>query len=255
MVKKEKITIKSLASFKEQKRKISMLTAYDFAMASILDEAQIDVVLVGDSVGNVMLGYKNTIPVTMPEMIIHTQAVSRAVKKALVVADMPFGSYQKNRNEAISNAVALIKAGAEAVKVEGVQSVDTIKEIIKSGIPVMGHLGFTPQSVNVLGYSKQGKTKKEQSKLLKEAKLLEKAGCFAIVLELVPDEFAKKVSKALKIPVIGCGSGHCCDGTVVVLYDMLGIYPNPPCFAKQYADLSSLIKSAVKKYISDVMRS
>ena len=252
MDKKEKITVNSLLSFKQSRRKISMLTAYDFAMASIFDEAGIDVLLVGDSLGNVMLGYKDTIPVTMQEMIIHTQAVSRGVKRSLVVSDMPFGSFQKSEKESVSNAIDLIKSGAGAVKVEGAEYLESIKKIIKAGIPVMGHIGFTPQSVNILGYKKQGKTSKEQSKLLKDAKALEKAGCFAIVLELVPDELAAKISKELKIPVIGIGAGSHADGQVAVSYDILGIYKNPPGFVKKYAELGEEIKVAVKKYISEI---
>ncbi|OGC07922.1 3-methyl-2-oxobutanoate hydroxymethyltransferase [candidate division WOR-1 bacterium RIFOXYD2_FULL_36_8] len=252
MAKKEKITSRSLISSKQSKKKIAMLTAYDSLMASVLDESGIDVILVGDSLGDVMLGYRNTLPVTMTEMIIHVQAVSRVVTHALVVADMPFGSFQHDSDLAVKNAIDLVKAGGEAVKVEGVGYVETIKQIIKAGIPVMGHLGFTPQSVNLLGYKIHGRDKKGGNKLLKEAKTLEKAGCFAIVLELVDPETAKKISKALKIPVIGIGSGDSCDGQVLVTYDMLGMYPNPPGFVKKYANLREVIKLAVKKYIGEI---
>ncbi|MFA4905644.1 MAG: 3-methyl-2-oxobutanoate hydroxymethyltransferase [Candidatus Margulisiibacteriota bacterium] len=227
-----------------------MLTAYDYAIARILDESGIDIVLVGDSLGNVMLGYRNTLPVTMTEMVVHTQAVSRAVKRALVVADMPFGSYQSDPRLAVSNAVDLIKAGAEAVKLESADYLETVKKIIKAGIPVMGHLGFTPQAVYKIGARVQGLGTREKSRLLKEARTLEKAGCFAVVLEMVEPDLAQKIKKALKIPVIGIGSGENLDGQVLVTYDMLGLYPKPPKFAKKYVDLAPQIKAAVKKFIS-----
>lgn len=252
MAKKEKITVNSILSYKQAKKKIAMLTAYDYLMASILDASEIDIILVGDSLGNVMMGYKNTLPVTMMEMIIHTQAVARGTNRALLVADMPFGSFQNNKEEALSCAIDLIKAGAEAVKIEGAQYIDIIKKIIKAGIPVMGHLGFTPQSVNILGYKYQGKTKQEEIKLLKEAKALEKAGCFAVIIELVPDAVAKKIAKGLLIPVIGIGAGPNCDGQVLVCYDMLGMYPCSPGFVKKYADLDGIIRKAVKKYIEEI---
>lgn len=252
MVQKEKITINTLLAFKRSKHKISMLTAYDYTFARILDGAGVDVVLVGDSLGNVMLGYENTLPVTMHEMMIHTQAVSRGVSRALVVSDMPFGSFQKGCDEAVASAVELAKAGANAVKLEGAGYIDEIKNIIKAGIPVMGHLGFTPQSVNILGYKVQGKDQKSKAKIMRDAKALEKAGCFAIVLELVPDDISKKISKALKIPVIGIGAGKSCDGQVLVTYDMLGIYPDPPSFVKKYAEIGIDIKKAIRSFIDNV---
>jgi 3-methyl-2-oxobutanoate hydroxymethyltransferase len=226
-------------------RKISALTAYDYQIARILDEAGVDIILVGDSLGNVMLGYQNTIPVTMTEMIIHTQAVARAVKKALLVADMPFGSFQKDKKQAVSNAIDLVKAGAEAVKIEGIEYLEAIKDIVKAGIPVMGHLGFTPQSVNKLGRGLQNAS-------ISDAKKLEQAGCFAIVLEMVPPDAAKKVTKAVGIPTIGIGSGPDCDGQILVTYDMIGLYPNPPKFVKKYADVGSDILRAVRRFVADI---
>ncbi|MBI5700706.1 3-methyl-2-oxobutanoate hydroxymethyltransferase [Candidatus Saganbacteria bacterium] len=254
MAQKEKITSNSLISSKKLGKKIAMLTAYDSAIAKILDGSNIDIILVGDSLGNVMLGYKNTLPVTLIEMIIHTQAVSRAVNRAMVVSDMPFGTFQKNDEEAVSNAVDLIKSGANAVKVEGVNYKSAIKKIIKAGIPVMGHLGFTPQSVNILGYKVQGKDHKSKLKIIKDAKALEKTGCFALILEMVPEDLAAKIAKSLKIPVIGIGAGSKCDGQVLVSYDMLGIYKNAPSFVKKYADIGKTITQAVEKYINDVKK-
>jgi 3-methyl-2-oxobutanoate hydroxymethyltransferase len=249
LAKEEKVTSLKVRRSKAEHRKISMLTAYDHPFARILDESGIDIILVGDSLGNVMLGYRNTLPVTMTEMVVHTQAVSRAVKRALVVADMPFGSYQSDLKLAVSNAVDLIKAGAEAVKIEGAEYLEVIRKILKAGIPVMGHLGFTPQSVHKIGASVQGLGTGEKSRLLKEARVLEKAGCFAIVLEMVKPGVAQKIKKALKIPVIGIGSGRDLDGQVLVTYDMLGLYPKPPKFAKKYADLAPQIKAAVRKFM------
>lgn len=248
MVQKEKISVNTLLSYKKSGRKITMLTAYDYAIAGLLDISGIDVVLVGDSLGNVMLGYRNTLPVTITEMMIHTQAVARAVKRALVVSDMPFGSFQKSPQEAVSCAIDLVKAGAEAVKIEGAGHLDAIKKIIAAGIPVMGHLGFEPQSVNLSGYKTQGKTQRSKLKIIKDAKALEKAGCFALVLEMVMPELAKKITKELKIPVIGIGAGKDCNGQVLVTYDLLGIYPDPPSFVKKYANLRAEILKAVEKF-------
>jgi 3-methyl-2-oxobutanoate hydroxymethyltransferase len=249
LAKEEKVTSLKVRRAKAEHRKVSMLTAYDYPIARILDESGIDIVLVGDSLGNVMLGYRNTLPVTMTEMVVHTQAVSRAVKRALVVADMPFGSYQSDLKLAVSNAVDLIKAGAEAVKIEGAEYLDVIRRILKAGIPVMGHLGFTPQSVHKIGARVQGLGAGEKSRLLKEARALEKAGCFALVLEMVEPKLAQKIKRALKIPVIGIGSGKDLDGQVLVTYDMLGLYPNPPRFVTRYADLSPQIRAAVRKFM------
>ncbi|KAF0133915.1 MAG: 3-methyl-2-oxobutanoate hydroxymethyltransferase [Candidatus Saganbacteria bacterium] len=252
MDKKEKVTPLKIIYSKKTGKKISALTAYDFTFAQILDESGIDIILVGDSLGNVMLGYKNTIPVTNEEMVMHVKAVSRAVNRALIVADMPFGSFQNSSEAAVSNAVKLIKAGAEAVKLEGAEYIKTIKEIIKAGIPVMGHLGFVPQSVNALGYKVQGKEKQDANKIVNDAQALEKAGCFAIVLEMIPHDLAKIISKKIKIPTIGIGAGANCDGQIFVTYDMLGLYGNPPKFVKKYEDFNAKAKAAVKKYIEDI---
>ncbi|MBU1027362.1 MAG: 3-methyl-2-oxobutanoate hydroxymethyltransferase, partial [Candidatus Margulisbacteria bacterium] len=235
-----------------QHQKICMLTAYDYPFARILDNAGVDIILVGDSLGNVALGYRDTLPVSLQEIIIHTQAVSRGVETALVVADMPFGSYQESADKALSNAIQLAKAGAEAVKIEGAEYLPAIKKIIKAGIPVMGHVGFTPQSVNQLGgYHKQGKTKASAQKIIKDAKALEKAGCFAIVLEMIPDELAKKVTKSLKIPTIGIGAGKNCCGQVLVTSDLVGLSEWSPSFAKPKANLRNIISKAVKDFISE----
>jgi 3-methyl-2-oxobutanoate hydroxymethyltransferase len=222
------------------KRRLNMLTAYDYSLAKILDETAIDIILVGDSLGNVILGYDNTLPVTMADMIHHTKAVARGVKRAMVIADMPYRSVN------LKNAQRLIKAGAHGVKIEGISEIRVIKQIIKSGIRVMGHLGFLPQKVKELG----GYKIQHDPKIIKEAKQLEKAGVFAIVLELIPPELAKRVTKAVKVPTIGCGAGPFCDGQVLVTYDLLGLYPKPPKFAKRYVDLKSLIKRAVAKFIT-----
>jgi 3-methyl-2-oxobutanoate hydroxymethyltransferase len=248
MEKKEKITVRAIEGFKKAGHKISALTAYDYPFAKLLDESGVDIILVGDSLGNVMLGYRNTIPVTMEEMIIHTKAAARGVKRALLVADLPFGSYEVEVKQAVANAIALAKAGAQAVKLEGADYAEAVKAIIKAGIPVMGHVGFIPQSVNSSGCCRQGGTPKEAARIIAEAARLEKVGCFAIVLELIPPELAKKISNKLKIPTIGIGAGPDCDGQILVTYDMLGLYPNPPKFVKKYADLSETIKSAVKKF-------
>lgn len=223
------------------KRKLNMLTAYDYSLAKILDETAIDIILVGDSLGNVILGYENTLPVTMTDMVHHTKAVARGVKRAMVVADMPY------RSVSLKNAQRLIKTGAQGVKIEGIEDIKVIKEIIKSGIPVMGHLGFLPQKVKELG----GYKIQRDPKIIQEAKLLEKIGVFAIVLELIPPELAKQVTKAVKVPTIGCGAGLDCDGQVLVTYDLLGLYPKSPKFAKQYVDLSKIIKTAVQEFITN----
>jgi 3-methyl-2-oxobutanoate hydroxymethyltransferase len=227
-----------------------MLTAYDFPFAKILDEAGVDIVLVGDSLGNVALGYRDTLPVTMEEMVIHTRAVARAVKRALVVADMPFGSFQESDAKAVANAVKLVKAGAEAVKIEGAQYLSAVKKIIKAGIPVMGHVGFTPQSVNILGYRVQGKGKRSALKILRDARALEKAGCFSLVLELIPESLAAKVTRSVKVPTIGIGAGRKVDGQVLVTNDLLGLYEAPPGFVKPRANLRKIALKAVTEFIS-----
>ena len=246
----EKITTSKVQQSKVQGQKITMLTAYDYPFAKILDDAGVDIVLIGDSLGNVALGYRNTLPVTMPEMVIHTRAASRAVERAMLCADMPFGSFQKDTQEALANAIKLVKAGAEAVKIEGVEYLDAISKIIKAGIPVMGHLGFTPQSVHQLGgYAKQGKTKKSAQKILRDARSLQKVGCFAIVLEMVPDDLARKITKSLKIPTIGIGAGPHCDGQVLVTSDLLGLSVWMPSFAKPRANLRKTVSRAVKEWM------
>ncbi len=241
---------------KSAKKKIAMLTAHDYPTARLLDESGIDIILVGDSLGNSVLGYENTIPVTMDEMLHHTKAVTRGVKKAMVVGDMPFMSYQLSPEQALLNASRFIKeGGANGVKVEGSVYLDSIKKIIDAGIPVMGHLGFTPQAVNQLGgYRVQGRTAAEGSKILAAAKALEKAGVFAIVIEMVPPDLSKKISQALDIPTISCGGGPGCDGQVLVLNDLLGLTEESctPKFVKKYANLNKEIRSAVSAYISDV---
>ncbi|KPJ64443.1 3-methyl-2-oxobutanoate hydroxymethyltransferase [candidate division WOR-1 bacterium DG_54_3] len=249
----EKITTSKVQQSKVHGQKIIMLTAYDFPFAKILDDAGVEIILIGDSLGNVALGYRNTLPVTMPEMIIHTRAVSGAVERALLVADMPFGSFQKDPKDALFNAIKLVKAGAEGVKIEGAEYLEAIKKIIRAGIPVMGHLGFTPQSVHQLGgYAKQGKSKKSAQKILGDARALQKAGCFAIVLEMVPDDLAKRITKALKIPTIGIGAGPDCDGQVLVTSDLLGLSVWMPSFARPKANLRKAASRAVKAFIREV---
>jgi len=236
-------------------KKITALTAYDCPTARMLDESGVDIVLVGDSVGNVLLGYENTIPVTMDEMLHHTKAVSRAVKNAMIIADMPFMSYQLDPGSALYNASRFIKeAGAHGVKIEGDIYIDAIKKIIEAGIPVMGHLGLTPQLVNQLGgYRVQGRSANEAKAMIEGAKQLEKAGCFSIVLEMVPSLLAKKVAETLSIPVIGIGAGVYCDGQVLVTNDILGLSGKAVTrFVKKYADLYPEMKRAVSSFISEV---
>jgi 3-methyl-2-oxobutanoate hydroxymethyltransferase len=252
----EKVTTSHLVEMKEKGEKITMLTAYDCLMASQLDECGIDVLLVGDSVGNVLLGYENTIPVTMDEMIHHCSAVTRGAKRALVVGDMPFMSYQTSCEEALRNAGRFLKeAGAEAIKLEGgSEFYDTIKKIVDAGIPVMGHLGLTPQSVYKFGgYGVRGEDRDQALKILEDSKVLEKAGVFSIVLEKVPAKLAKKVTQQLKIPTIGIGAGADCDGQVLVTHDMLGFFEKfKPKFAKRYSKLGKEMKRCYRKYIEEV---
>ena len=218
-----------------------MLTAYDYSFASILDEAGLDMILVGDSLGNVILGCENTLPVTMADMLHHTRAAARGVKRALLVADMPYKAAVAPR-KALSNAKALIKAGAQAVKIEGIKDIKAIAAIVKAGIPVMGHIGCLPQT------AKEYKIQRS-SGLLEQAKLLASAGVFAVVLELVEPELAKQITDTIKVPTIGIGSGPHCDGQVLVSYDMLGLYPNAPRHAKKYVDLKPIITEAVRKFM------
>jgi 3-methyl-2-oxobutanoate hydroxymethyltransferase len=250
------VRVPDLRSMKERGEKIAMLTAYDFTMARLLDRAGLDVILVGDSLGMVVLGYETTLPVTLDMMIHHTRAVSRGAKRALIVADMPFLTFQLSIEEAMRNAGRLIQeGGAAAVKIEGGrQIVDTAKRLVDIGVPVMGHLGLTPQSVHQLGgFRPQGRDSEAAEKLVKDAEALEKAGVFAIVLESIPSDLAGRVTTNLKIPTIGIGAGTKCDGQVLVSYDVLGLSDGPvPPFAKQYAQLSETILSTARAYIEDV---
>jgi 3-methyl-2-oxobutanoate hydroxymethyltransferase len=236
-------------------QKISVITAYDYSLASLCDRAGIDILLVGDSGGMVMLGYENTIPVTMEQMELFTEAVSRARQNALIVGDLPFMSYQANVSDAITNTGRLIKAGADAVKLEGGQEMaNTIKAIVETGIPVMGHIGLQPQTTMLSqGYRVQGRTKDAAMKLIEDAKALEKAGVFSIALEMVSHEVAKIISESINIPTIGIGSGKNCDGQVLVIHDILGMYDKlKPKFVKRYLSLSNDITKAVESYRKDV---
>lgn len=249
------VRVPDLRAMKDRGERIAVWTAYDFTMARLLDRAGIDVILVGDSVGMVALGYDTTLPVTLDMMIHHTRAVSRGAKRALIVADMPFLTYQLSVEEAMRNAGRLIQeGGAAAVKIEGgKQIVDTAKRLVDIGVPVMGHLGLTPQSVHQLGgFRPQGRETGSADRLLQDAEILEKAGVFAIVLESIPAELAGRVSTSLKIPTIGIGAGPHCDGQVLVSYDALGLSEVVPPFVKQYAQLGEQIVSAAKAYIEDV---
>lgn len=250
------VTTAMIRERKTQGEAISMLTAYDYSFACILDEAGVDMLLVGDSLGNVMLGYSTTLPVTMEDMLHHTKAVCRGVKRALVVADLPFMSYQVSTEEAVKNAGRFLKeGGAKAVKLEGGQEIaETVRSIVKAGIPVVGHLGLTPQAVHQLGgYKVQGKEEAAAKKLLADARALENSGAFALVLECVPEALARKVTQEISIPAIGIGAGAGCDGQVLVSHDMLGLYPgNKAKFVKEYANLHEVITNAVKAYISEV---
>ena len=240
---------------KKGKEKISVLTAYEYSTARICDKADIDILLVGDSAGMVVLGYASTIPVSMQEMMIFCSAVARGTKRAMMVGDMPFGSYQVGPNVAVENAVQLIKAGCDAVKLEGgSEIIDTIEAIVDAGIPVMGHIGLRPQTSSLWeGYKLQGRTKEGAIKLIEDANVLEKAGVFSIVLEMVASEVADAITKSLSIPTIGIGSGPSCDGQVLVLHDMLGIYEDiRPRFVKRYAELSKEIFDAVSSYNHDI---
>lgn len=247
--------VPDLRAMKDRGDKIAMLTAYDATMARILDRAGIDVILVGDSLGMVVLGYDNTLPVTLDMMIHHTSAVSRGAKRALIVADMPFLTYQLSMEEAMRNAGRLIQeGGAAAVKIEGGRQVaDTAKRLVDIGVPVMGHLGLTPQSVHQLGgFRPQGRDSGAAEKLLQDGGMLEEAGVFAIVLESIPHELAGRVTASLKVPTIGIGAGPQCDGQVLVINDVLGLSDGSPPFAKRYAQLSESILSAARAYIEDV---
>lgn len=253
-----KLTVDDILSMKSKQDKICVLTSYDYCFASICDREGIDMLLVGDSGGMVVLGYESTIPVNMKEMMLFSNAVARATKRALVVGDMPFGSYQISIQKAIKNSISLIKSGCDAVKLEGgIEIVDTVKAMISVGVPVMGHIGLKPQTAKLWqGYRIQGKTVESALKLIADAKALEKAGVFSIVLEMVTDEVAEIITRNLSIPTIGIGSGSSCDGQVLVIHDMLGIYKNiSPKFVKHYAELSDTVSDAVTNYIQEVKSS
>lgn len=248
-------SVKDIIDKKKSGQKISAITAYDYTLGALCDRAGIDILLVGDSAGMVMLGYENTIPVTMDQMVLFTEAVSRARQSALVVADMPFMSYQASVSDAIANSGRLIKAGADAVKLEGGKVVaPTIRAIVETGIPVMGHIGFQPQTTTLAqGYRVQAKTKDAAMTLMEDAKVLEEAGAFSIALEMVTSEVAKIISESVSIPTIGIGSGKHCDGQVLVIHDVLGMYDKlKPRFVKQYLSLSADITKALTNYRLDV---
>lgn len=252
----KKVTTHRLSEMKLRGEKIAMLTAYDFSMGSLVDEAGIDVVLVGDSASNVMAGHETTLPITLDQMIYHGVSVVRAVKRALVVVDLPFGTYQGNSREALSSAIRIMKeTAADAVKLEGgAEVIESVNRILSAGIPVMGHLGLMPQSIHKYGtYTVRAKEEAEAEKLLHDARLLEEAGCFALVLEKIPAALGKQVAEELKIPVIGIGAGGGVDGQVLVLHDMLGITQQfSPRFLRRYHNLAAEIKGAVGNYIEDV---
>jgi 3-methyl-2-oxobutanoate hydroxymethyltransferase len=255
----DKVTTQTVVNMKREGEKISMLTAYDFTMAGIIDSAGIDVILVGDSASNVMAGFDTTIPITLDHMIYHTSCVVRAVDRALVIADLPFMSYQVTAKEALISAGRMMKeAGAHAIKLEGGKPIaDTVKRIVEAGIPVMGHLGLTPQSIYKFGtYKVRAKEEEEAERLIEDAKILEESGVFSIVLEKIPTALAKRVTESLSVPTIGIGAGPHCDGQVLVLHDMLGLNKDfSPRFLRRYEDLHSRMSDAVQSYIKDVKES
>jgi 3-methyl-2-oxobutanoate hydroxymethyltransferase len=252
----KRVTVKSLVDMKKNGEKISMLTAYDYSMAKIVDAANVDVILVGDSASNVMAGHETTLPITLDQMIYHASSVIRAVNRALVVVDIPFGSYQSDPKEALRSAIRIMKeSGAHAVKVEGGQEIkESVKRILNAGIPVMGHLGLTPQSIYKFGtYTVRAKEEGEAHKLITDAKLLEKMGCFAIVLEKIPAKLAKEVAESVSIPIIGIGAGNGVDGQVLVIHDLLGITQEfNPRFLRRYLNLYEEMGNAISKYVVDV---
>jgi 3-methyl-2-oxobutanoate hydroxymethyltransferase len=255
----KRITTNTLTEMKQNGEKISMLTSYDYTLAKIIDSAGIDIILVGDSASNVMAGHETTLPITLEQMIYHASSVVRGVNRALVVVDIPFGSYQGNSLEALSSAIRIMKeSGGHSVKLEGGSEViESIERILTAGIPVMGHLGLTPQSIYKFGtYTVRAKEEDEAFKLLEDAKLLEKTGCFALVLEKVPAKLASKVAKSINIPVIGIGAGNGVDGQVLVLHDMLGMnHEFNPRFLRRYLNLHKDITGAVQNYVKDVKSS
>ncbi len=252
----KRITVKSLVDMKKNGEKISMLTAYDYSMAKIVDAANVDVILVGDSASNVMAGHETTLPITLDQMIYHASSVIRATERALVVVDIPFGSYQSDPKEALRSAIRIMKeSGAHAVKVEGGAEIkDSVKRILAAGIPVMGHLGLTPQSIYKFGtYTVRAKEDEEAEKLMEDALMLEKLGCFGIVLEKIPAELTKKVSESLTIPTIGIGGGKHADGQVLVIHDLLGMtHEFNPRFLRRYMNLYEEMGTAISNYVKDV---
>ena len=252
----KKVTVPDIISKKTRGEKISCLTAYDYPTARLLDAAGVDISLVGDSLGMVVLGYENTLPVTMEEMLHHTRAVRRGVARALLVADMPFGSFQLGVNDAVANAVRFVKeAGAEAVKIEGGEKrLELIARLAENDIPVMAHIGLTPQSVHALGgFKVQGKTLAAADQLLRDARAVEAAGAFSLVLESIPAEVAERITRELKIPTIGIGAGPACDGQVLVWHDLIGLsFGVDPKFVRRYADLRPLLEQAIGRFVADV---
>ncbi len=251
-----KVTTHVIQAMKQRGEKIAMLTAYDYSFAVLLDETGIEIILVGDSASNVMAGHRTTLPITLNEMIYHASSVVRGVKRALVVVDLPFGTYQGNSKEALNSAIRIMKeSGADAVKMEGGSEVlESVDRILSAGIPVMGHLGLTPQSIHKFGtYVVRATTEQEAQKLMEDARLLEKAGCFAIVLEKIPAQLGAAVAKDVRIPIIGIGAGRDVDGQVLVLHDMLGMNTAfSPRFLRRYHNLSEEIKGSVIQYIKDI---
>jgi 3-methyl-2-oxobutanoate hydroxymethyltransferase len=252
----KRVTTNSLQEMKRRGEKIAMLTAYDYSMATIVDESGMDIILVGDSASNVMAGHETTLPITLDQMIYHAQSVVRAAKRALVIVDLPFGSYQGNSKEALNSAIRIMKeAGAHGVKIEGgVEIAESVTRILTAGIPVMGHLGLTPQSIYKFGtYTVRAREEEEAQKLRTDAVKLQELGCFGVVLEKIPAQLAKEVTESVSIPTIGIGAGKYCDGQVLVIHDMLGINKGfRPRFLRQYADLNNVMNSAFKGYIADV---
>lgn len=256
---RRKVTTRRLVEMKQRGEKIACLTAYDYSMARLVDGAGVDLILVGDSASNVMAGNVTTLPITLDQMIYHAKSVVKGVERALVVCDMPFGSYQGNSKEALANAIRIMKEShAEAVKLEGGSEIaESVERILSAGIPVCGHLGLTPQSINKFGsYNVRAREEAEAQKLVDDAKLLESLGCFAVVLEKIPADLAARVSSELVIPTIGIGAGGGCDGQILVMQDMLGINKGfSPRFLRRYADLSTVINDAVAHYVEDVKTS
>lgn len=252
----KRVTVKSLIDMKKNRERISMLTAYDYSMAKIIDDANVDVILVGDSASNVMAGHETTLPITLDQMIYHASSVIRAINRCLVVVDIPFGSYQSDPKEALRSAIRIMKeSGAHAIKVEGgIEIKDSVKRILNAGIPVMGHLGLTPQSIYKFGtYTVRAKEEAEAKKLKEDALLLQKLGCFAIVLEKIPANLAKEVAASLTIPVIGIGAGGDVDGQVLVIHDLLGMTKEfNPRFLRRYMNLYEEMGSAISQYVDDV---